>query len=527
MKTLIKNDGLYLAILILLFPALLINLGLMPVSADEATRAIVALEMKYSGNYLTPTINGELYFNKPPLYNWILAGVFKLTGSASEFILRIPTIFFLLLFGIIIFLSVRKHTNERTAALSAFAFITAGRVMFYDSMLGLIDTSFSMLIFLNFIIIYHIFNEKNRVWMFVLSYFLVAVTFLMKGLPSIVFQFLTLIAAGAVFKDWKKFFNLFHALGIILFLVIAGGYYFLISHQYSPTDYIQVLFSESAKRTFLEHGWRSTFINLFTFPFEQVYHLLPWSLMVIFFFQKNFYAGVLENKFLSYLGLVFLANIPVYWISVEDYPRYMFMLYPIPFIIWFNHFSAIGEERKEKRILLQAFFALLIFCIPTIIIGNFIYPFQQKNKVFIISLLLVVFLGILIWFHLRKKGFLPEILIIAILILRLGFNLAIIPERYATSPTVHQKEQSLQVANLTEGKNLSLWPWSGCSHETIYYLTRETGKIIPIHQGEPIPGDLYILADKEELKDWEEVLYKFQTRWNNRMLRLSKCIENK
>ena len=57
---------------LLLLPALLINLGLMTFIDDEAIRALVALEMKWSGNFITPTLHGEYYYNKPPLFNGIL-----------------------------------------------------------------------------------------------------------------------------------------------------------------------------------------------------------------------------------------------------------------------------------------------------------------------------------------------------------------------------------------------------------------------------------------------------------------------
>ncbi len=40
----------------LLIPALLINLGMLPLIGDEAIRAVVALEMMASGDYITPTL---------------------------------------------------------------------------------------------------------------------------------------------------------------------------------------------------------------------------------------------------------------------------------------------------------------------------------------------------------------------------------------------------------------------------------------------------------------------------------------
>ena len=81
---------------------------MLPLFADEPTRALVAIEMMFSDNYWVPTIQGEFYYNKPPLYNWIIAGLFTVTGSMSEFIFRLPSVIPLLLFGLTIFLWTKK-----------------------------------------------------------------------------------------------------------------------------------------------------------------------------------------------------------------------------------------------------------------------------------------------------------------------------------------------------------------------------------------------------------------------------------
>ncbi|MFQ5448860.1 MAG: hypothetical protein ACE5FF_18195, partial [Saprospiraceae bacterium] len=49
-----KNSILLCGIALLLLPALLTNLGMLAFLDDEGIRALVALEMKLSGNYITP-----------------------------------------------------------------------------------------------------------------------------------------------------------------------------------------------------------------------------------------------------------------------------------------------------------------------------------------------------------------------------------------------------------------------------------------------------------------------------------------
>src|SRR6478752_136859 len=90
---------LYVLPMILIVPALLWHLDLMPTLGDEAIRALVALEFVHKGDYITPTINGELYFKKPPVFNWVLLLFYNLGGKATEFFVRLPAVCSLLLYS--------------------------------------------------------------------------------------------------------------------------------------------------------------------------------------------------------------------------------------------------------------------------------------------------------------------------------------------------------------------------------------------------------------------------------------------
>ena len=115
---------LYLLLGILLIPALLVNLGLQPFISDEAVRALVSMEMIFSGDYITPTLAGDLYFRKPPGYNWFISIFYLVSGNYSDTTLRLVTIFSLVAYGSIIFLTLRKRLGRQNALLVSFMFIT-------------------------------------------------------------------------------------------------------------------------------------------------------------------------------------------------------------------------------------------------------------------------------------------------------------------------------------------------------------------------------------------------------------------
>ena len=65
-----------IALLFLLPVALLLP----PMPIDETRYLAVAWEMRHSGNFLVPHLNGELYSQKPPLLFWLINASWTLTG---------------------------------------------------------------------------------------------------------------------------------------------------------------------------------------------------------------------------------------------------------------------------------------------------------------------------------------------------------------------------------------------------------------------------------------------------------------
>jgi len=57
---------------------------------DEALYAACAREMHLRGDYVTPRVNGEPFFEKPPLAYWAAAAMFRLLG-VNEFAARLPS----------------------------------------------------------------------------------------------------------------------------------------------------------------------------------------------------------------------------------------------------------------------------------------------------------------------------------------------------------------------------------------------------------------------------------------------------
>ena len=469
----------YCLILVLLFPALLINLGLMTLIEDEGIRALVALEMKMTGNLVTPTMLGDYYYLKPPLFNWIILVFYNLTGNVDEFTARLPTIICLLGYGATIFHFLRKHYDFHHAFLAAFLFITCGRILFWDSMLALIDICFSWVTFTLFMVVYHEFEKGRWLRLFLLSYLLTSIGFLLKGLPSVVFQGTTLLVYFVYKGEFKRLFSMAHILGGLLFLFLVGTYYGVYASMNSLESVWESLFSESTKRTIISYGLGRTILHFFTFPFEMVYHFIPWSLMIIYFLKKGIFKVLLKDSFVTYCLLMFLANIFVYWTSPGVFPRYLLMHAPLIFIVYlYLHNYHKAEQSLHFKIVNILFFVLCAGAALGSIAPLFVKELEELPllipKVIGISSSLFL-LTYLFW---KRKDDRILIMILFLIIFRIGFNWYILPARNADDFGNLCRLSSKEMGDSLKDKELYVYKLTLMPPMNCFYLTNERGAII-------------------------------------------------
>lgn len=476
----------------LLIPALLINLGLLTFIDDEAIRSLVALEMMLSGNYITPTLHGEFYYNKPPLFNWIIILFFRGFGQVNEFVARLPTVFAIFGYGATIYFFVRKHLGDHTALLAAFLFITCGRMLFYDSLLALIDITFSWCIFTLFMVIFHYLEKEKYLTLFILTYTLTAVGFLFKGLPAVVFQGITLLA---YFSYRKKFWQLFswqHVVGGLCFMAVLGSYY-LTYHQYNDLGIVaQTLFTESSKRTAVTHGMGKTIQHLFTFPFELIYHFLPWSLLVVYLFHRSTKELLQASAFIRFCIIAFLANIIIYWVSVEVYPRYLLMLMPLVFILFAHLHSYHSQQNTIHYTLLRWLFLVPIVAIVLMsFLPVILEQTQETPDLWVKTLSLILGLSIIAYAYWKLPGQQMPIMVLFLIVFRIGFDWFVLPDRNANDFGDVCRQTSRQVGAAYKSSPLQVWDAKLMQPTNSFYLTNERGAIIP----------QLVEADKQKLKE--------------------------
>ncbi len=83
-------------------------LGNLPLlDPDEPVYAETALEMIQNQDFISPRIYGEFWYDKPPMYYWLVAGAFKVFG-VGEFAARFPSALLAALGSVVLYLAGRK-----------------------------------------------------------------------------------------------------------------------------------------------------------------------------------------------------------------------------------------------------------------------------------------------------------------------------------------------------------------------------------------------------------------------------------
>ena len=490
----------YLAVLaiLLFFPAHLIHLGTAAFNGDEGIRSLVALEMHLSGNYVAPTMHGAPYINKPPLFNWILLVFFKLFGYFGEYPARMATVFFLAGYAAVIYRFTRKEFGAEFSFLTAFMVILSGRFLIYDSMLGLIDTTFSVVIYSLFMSIWH-FGVREQWWrLFIVSYVLMATGFLLKGLPAIVFQGLSLTAGLVFFGQWRRLFSLQHVAGILLAGGIIGAW-LLAYFQYQPLEkLLPNLVEESVKRTAVVFGWWRTIEHVFRFPFDAVYHFLPYSLLILAWFSRQFWQRLRQHRFVFFNFILLAVNLPVYWSSVQVYPRYLLMFIPLFTVL---SFYLMEQERAviswRYRLFYGALGVLAVLlplafgAMPLVKSVNFlphIWPLSMGC-----GLVLALAAG---GYFMDKRRYLWWS-VIGLLLGRIAFDLIILPTRHHENDTSLARRDALALVEKYRDRNWYVFGKSYVREPAAFYMTNALGRIVQRTADTGHPNALYLVNPNE------------------------------
>jgi len=220
-----KIYRLFIPLLIITVFISFFNLGSFTLfDVDEAVFSTATKEMIESGDWITPTYNGENRYDKPILFYWLMAASYKIFGI-NEFGARFPSALASAILIISIFLFVRYVRDDNHALYAAIASLLSIYFLAY-SHAAVTDMSLTLFISLSlfsfYLWRYDETNSKIKINMYLYGFYLFsALAFLTKGLIGIVFPFGIAHIYMIVIYGLKGVKKVLSLKGIILFVLIS------------------------------------------------------------------------------------------------------------------------------------------------------------------------------------------------------------------------------------------------------------------------------------------------------------------
>ena len=107
------------------------NCSLPLIDRDEPRFAEASREMRQSGDYLVPKLNGDYRFDKPPLIYWCQVLSYDVFGE-SDFAARFPSVIFAALAGVATWIFSSKIYGPRVGIWSGILFATSLQVFIHS-----------------------------------------------------------------------------------------------------------------------------------------------------------------------------------------------------------------------------------------------------------------------------------------------------------------------------------------------------------------------------------------------------------
>lgn len=516
-----KKDWIYVVGLIVFYIlSVVVNLGHLELAGEEPRRAVISIEMLHSGNYIQPTLLGLDYYNKPPLFNWLLCFFIWITGSASAFVLRLPSLLFYLLMAIVHYQFAKRFFPRGIAALSAVFIITCGDVYFYGLANGAeIDIFYGFLVYLQAICIFWFYEQRKYFLLFLTSYLLCAIGFLTKGFPSILFQVLTLSALVVYARSVKVLLNGKHLLGLLVFVSVLAVYFFLYSQYNSPFRYLTNLLNEAFIKSAVGERANRLPEKAAFYPVLFLKMLAPWSLLLLLLFTKVRFQ-LSQNPMVRFSIFFIAFNLWVYWFTGQPKIRYVYMFLPFACTILAFIYQRFTEERPDafNKILRPIGFVFLAAAI-----GVGVVPFIQDTSLFLV----IIFCAFLLFSTYQYFfGAWQRIwmLVAGIVLLRLTYAVLFIPLQHKALQnyqpivqTMIEKAAGVPISFKADAEampiaiNTSLFRFQHdtakvapvLSYQVPYYYYLQTGKVMKLDSS-AVTANVkfsYIYQLKEEKRD--------------------------
>jgi 4-amino-4-deoxy-L-arabinose transferase-like glycosyltransferase len=316
----------------------------------EPRYAEIARVMFNKGEWIVPTVNGDLYTDKPILYFWIALIAAKIFAGVSEWTVRLPAALGGLGFVLGTYFIGRDFFSARVGFYGAIVLATSMRVI-WESRWAHIDMLFCFFFVLTIYFGTRALLRKGNPYEILLAYAFMALATLAKGLIGVVLPGLIFFVLMVSRRDWRMIVDAKLPLGIPIFLVIAAPWFYLVNHATDGKWFADFIYVHHVKRYTAGAGHRQPFYYYFTtLPAD----FLPWTIFAIpagfaYWPYRRAWADPIVQFFFLWFLVVFV------FFSISDTKRdlYLLPLLPTLALLVGNYLDAIAKAKLPQDSLLR------------------------------------------------------------------------------------------------------------------------------------------------------------------------------
>ncbi|MFN3505678.1 MAG: ArnT family glycosyltransferase [Caldimicrobium sp.] len=270
-------------------------LGEKEFQGEEGRRVLVAITMIETGDLLLPKLLTEPYFNKPPLYNWVIALFFKITNNFSELTARATSTFSILITALFLTFLWRKMIlapDENKSNLQFTLYLLPGLIFLTTpdvidkALRSEIDAFYTMLITFGLFLWFYFYEVKSKKYIafFFLGIFL-GLGILTKTFQALIFFYLAFIPYLLWQKRIREFFSLPHLLGIFTMMFVFLLWAIPVSLKNGVMPFLQAWMAEYKSAAIAGEMQVLQHFESYTLYFLTDYS--PWLLFLLFYRGKS------------------------------------------------------------------------------------------------------------------------------------------------------------------------------------------------------------------------------------------------
>jgi 4-amino-4-deoxy-L-arabinose transferase-like glycosyltransferase len=336
---------------------LLPTLGSYPfIDPSDGWYAEVAREMVEAGNFLTPHLNYQPWFEKPILIYWLIAACYK-TFGVSEFAARLPSALSAVALVPVCYIFAVQYIQRRAALIAAIA-LTACPLTMVIGHMCLTDLPLTLFLTVSIASFFYALTKKASWQILLAAYGALSLAILLKGplglfLVGVNVGAFLLLSSPSAKAFWQSLLKLKPIYGIIFTALVSVPWYVVEAYVTKGAFVEEFFFKQNFQRATGSLDHRLPF--WFYIPVV-IGGFFPWSFFTLSllpqlinkFLRKQLSKE--ESQFVLFLGIWFTTIFVFFSVVPSKLPTYVLPAFPALAILTALMLNNLFETKKLNTI---------------------------------------------------------------------------------------------------------------------------------------------------------------------------------